>query len=112
VEVAADESDVESAETYIGYERATNFASAVEVARDLHLVLGPDAAIKPVRFRVMIDGHEPGQDHGADTDEHGNGTVHERRLYQLIRQSGAKNDRTFTIEFQDAGVLAYAFTFG
>jgi cytochrome c biogenesis protein CcdA/thiol-disulfide isomerase/thioredoxin len=158
VEVAADDRDVESPETYLGYERATNFASAVAVARDrpasyavpptlqlnewslggawtvgsefaqslaprdtlvfrfhardLHLVLGPDAANTPVRFRVMIDGHEPGPDHGSDSDEHGNGTVHEQRLYQLIRQSGAIGDRTFTIEFQDAGVRAYAFTFG
>jgi hypothetical protein len=60
----------------------------------------------------MIDGHEPGHDHGSDTDEHGNGTVHEQRLYQLIRQSGAIGDRTFTVEFLDAGVRAYAFTFG
>ena len=81
-------------------------------ARDLHLVLAPGADGRPVRFRVRIDGHEPGADHGADVDEHGNGSVREQRLYQLIRQSGAIGDRTFTIEFLDPGVRAYSFTFG
>lgn len=40
------------------------------------------------------------------------GSVQDGRLYQLIRQSGAIKDRTFQIEFFDAGVQAYAFTFG
>ena len=40
------------------------------------------------------------------------GTVREQRLYQLIRQSGEVRDRTFTIEFLDAGVQAFSFTFG
>ena len=40
------------------------------------------------------------------------GTVREQRLYQLIRQSGEIGDRTFTIEFLDPGVQAFAFTFG
>src|SRR5580698_824061 len=35
-------------------------------ARDLHLVLGPSAQGKPVRFRVTIDGAAPGESHGAD----------------------------------------------
>ena len=81
-------------------------------ARDLHLVLGPTADGKPVRFRVTIDGHEPASDHGTDIDEHGNGSVREQRLYQLIRQSGPVQDRTFAIEFLDPGVHAYSFTFG
>jgi cytochrome c biogenesis protein CcdA/thiol-disulfide isomerase/thioredoxin len=81
-------------------------------ARDLHFVLGPSADGKPVRFRVTIDGAVPGADHGADIDAGGEGTVTQQRLYQLIRQSGAIADRTFTIEFLDPGVQAYAFTFG
>ncbi|WP_193559531.1 MULTISPECIES: cytochrome c biogenesis protein DipZ [Rhizobium/Agrobacterium group] len=81
-------------------------------ARDLHLVLGPDAAGKPVRFQVTIDGHPPGEDHGADTDAEGNGTVTSTRLYQLVRQSGTVEARTFAIRFLDPGVQAYAFTFG
>jgi hypothetical protein len=32
-------------------------------ARDLHLVLGPGADSKPVRFRVTIDGSAPGPRH-------------------------------------------------
>jgi hypothetical protein len=38
--------------------------------------------------------------------------VTEQRLYQLVRQPGAVKDRTFTIEFLDPQVAAYAFTFG
>ena len=42
-------------------------------ARDLHLVLGPGADGKPVRFRVTIDGAAPGESHGADVDADGEG---------------------------------------
>ncbi|RQQ00887.1 cytochrome c biogenesis protein DipZ [Burkholderia stagnalis] len=81
-------------------------------ARDLHLVLGPDANGRPVRFRVTLDGAAPGAAHGADVDAQGYGTVTGQRLYQLVRQAGPIADRTFSIEFLDAGVRAYAFTFG
>jgi cytochrome c biogenesis protein CcdA/thiol-disulfide isomerase/thioredoxin len=81
-------------------------------ARDLHLVLGPDAAGKPVRFRVTIDGAAPESSHGVDVDADGNGVVREQRLFQLIRQSGSVAEHTFSIEFLDPGVQAYAFTFG
>jgi hypothetical protein len=33
-------------------------------------------------------------------------------MYQLVRQSGTVQDRTFGIEFLSPGVSAYAFTFG
>ncbi len=158
VEAAADEAQVGSPETYIGYERAANFSGPRAIvedrttdypeaatlplnhwtlagrwtvtgqfaaaaragasisfrfhARDLHLVLGPAASGGPVRFRVTVDGHEPGAAHGMDVDEHGNGTVREQRLYQLIRQGGEVTDHTFRIEFEDPGVQAYSFTFG
>jgi cytochrome c biogenesis protein CcdA/thiol-disulfide isomerase/thioredoxin len=81
-------------------------------ARDLHLVLGPAKDGKPVRFMVKLDGTAPGDDHGSDTDASGAGTVQEHRLYQLIRQKGTVEDRTFEIEFLDPGVQAFAFTFG
>jgi cytochrome c biogenesis protein CcdA/thiol-disulfide isomerase/thioredoxin len=81
-------------------------------ARDLHLVLGPGADGKPVRFRVSIDGQAPDENRGTDIDARGEGVVREQRLYQLIRQSGDIEARTFTIEFPDGGVQAYAFTFG
>ena len=84
-------------------------------ARDLHLVLGPqksDEAAKPVRFRVTLDGKPPGASHGMDTDAEGFGTVTTERLYQLIRQDGPVQERTFRIEFRDPGVQAFAFTFG
>jgi cytochrome c biogenesis protein CcdA/thiol-disulfide isomerase/thioredoxin len=158
-EAASDGRDVKSPETYIGYNRADNFASPGGIvedeshdyaaaagapernqwslagdwtvsaedaaltksggrivyrfhARDLHLVLGPGADGKPVRFRVTIDGEAPGADHGADVDADGMGVVEGQRLYQLIRQHGAIADRTFAIEFLDPGVQAFAFTFG
>ena len=81
-------------------------------ARDLHLVLGAGDDGKPVRFRVLIDGQPPGDDHGADIDANGEGTVTGQRLYQLVRQHGAVKDRTFEIQFLDPGVQAFAFTFG
>jgi hypothetical protein len=83
-------------------------------ARDLHLVLGPaaQASGKPARFKVLLDGEAPGADHGVDIDAQGLGTVHEQRLYQLIRQKGAVEEHEFTIEFLDPGIDAYAFTFG
>jgi cytochrome c biogenesis protein CcdA/thiol-disulfide isomerase/thioredoxin len=158
VMMAADNTDMLSPETYVGYERAENFASAGGEshdkahdypaptglgvndwglagvwnvgeehatlqrpggkityrfhARDLHLVLGPGKDNKPVRFRVSIDGALPGNDHGTDVTADGTGTVTEQRLYQLVRQTGDVKDRTFTIEFLDPGVEAYAFTFG
>jgi cytochrome c biogenesis protein CcdA/thiol-disulfide isomerase/thioredoxin len=157
-EAAPDADDVRSPETYIGYQRAENFASpggfnqddpqdyrtpgelnlnqwalagkwkdedqvAASLAapdsisfrfhaRDLHLVLGPGTDQKPVPFRVTIDGHAPGADHGVDTDAAGNGVVTGDRLYQLIRQQGSIHDRTFRIEFLEPGVRAYSFTFG
>ncbi len=81
-------------------------------ARDLHLVMGPAARGTSVRFRVFLDGQAPGEAFGTDVDEQGNGTVTEQRLYQLIRQPKPIADRQFEIEFLDAGVEAYVFTFG
>lgn len=158
VQQAADEVDVGSPETYLGYERAQNFASAGGQqtdriatyaaplqpalnqwglagrwnagrehatlaqangkivyrfhARDVHLVLGPGADGKPVRFRVTLDGAAPGKDGGTDLSSDGSGRVTGQRLYQLLRLKGPVRDRTFSIEFLDPGVQAYAFTFG
>ena len=158
VEAPPDEADLQSPETYIGYQRAQNFASAGGVvpdaahvyeaprglalnqwalsgswrvegerasataaasaivfrfrARDLHLVLGPSAAARPIRFRVTIDGHAPLADHGVDVQADGSGMVDGQRLYQLLRQSGPVAEHTFAIEFLDPGVQAYSFTFG
>ncbi|KRA85878.1 cytochrome C biogenesis protein [Pseudomonas sp. Root68] len=102
---------------HVGPERATASAPASRIvyrfhARDLHLVLGPGADGKPVRFKVLIDGKAPGDDHGMDVAPDGSGTVTDQRLYQLVRQSGGVTDRTFSIEFLDPGASAYAFTFG
>ena len=81
-------------------------------ARDLHLVLGPAAEGKQIRYRATIDGRVPGADHGVDVDADGRGLVDEHRLYQLLRENGGISDHTFEIEFFDPGVQAYAFTFG
>jgi hypothetical protein len=81
-------------------------------ARDLHLVMGPPAGSPPARFRVRLDGKPPGRAHGVDVDESGNGTADYQRMYQLIRQPPPIGDRLFEIEFLDAGVEAFVFTFG
>lgn len=103
----------------VAAERATLDARGGRVvfrfhARDVHLVLGPATeGGPPVRFRVTVDGAAPGAAAGADVDAQGRGQVTTQRLYQLVRQPGnAESDRTFTIEFLDPGVAAYAFTFG
>jgi len=101
----------------IGTEFATSNAPNGRIAyrfhaRDLHLVLAPAAPDQTIRFRVTLDGSPPGADHGADVDADGRGYVREGRLYQVIRQAGSVTDRTFEIEFFDADVRAYAFTFG
>src|SRR6185503_1569977 len=80
-------------------------------ARDLHLVLGSTSG-KPVRFRVTLDGQAPDNNAGVDVKPDGSGVVTGQRLYQLIRQKGAVEDRTFTITFLDPGVEAFSFTFG
>jgi hypothetical protein len=81
-------------------------------ARDLHLVMGPTSRDAAARFRVLVDGQPPGEAHGVDVDERGNGTLDGQRLYQLIRQPTPIADRQFEIEFLDPGVEALAFTFG
>lgn len=101
----------------VGPESATLSASTGRIvyrfqARDLHLVLGPGGDGKPVRFKVRIDGKPPGDAHGMDVAADGSGTVTSQRLYQLVRQPGDIAERTFSIEFLDPGVSAYAFTFG
>ncbi len=78
-------------------------------ARDLHLIM---SAKRPVRFKVTLDGAVPGDSHGIDIAPDGSGEIREPRLYQLIRQKGPIEDRTFTIEFLDPGAEAYSFTFG
>jgi thiol-disulfide isomerase/thioredoxin len=158
VEAAADWDNLESPETYLGYERAERFASPGGVAagmrrvyavparlglnewalagewtveqqpamlhaadgriayrfhaRDLHLVMGPATPGTAIRFHVLIDGRPPGDARGGDVDAAGQGTATEQRLYQLIRQPGPIADRQFEIVFVDAGVEAFAFTFG
>jgi thiol-disulfide isomerase/thioredoxin len=81
-------------------------------ARDVNLVLGPPASSAAVGFTVLLDGQPPGDDHGLDVDESGEGTLSEPRMYQLVRQRGTIRQRTFKITFREPGVHAYVFTFG
>jgi hypothetical protein len=158
IEAPADWDHLRSPETYVGYERAENFASPGRAspdlpheyalpygltlnhwalagdwtiarqaavlnasggrivhrfhARDLHLVMSPGLEGQPVRFRVLLDGQPPQAAHGLDTNERGDGTVTEPRLYQLIRQPAPVTEHTFEITFRDPGAHAYVFTFG
>ena len=81
-------------------------------ARDLNLVLAPPTPSAPVSFTVLLDSQPPGDDHGLDINELGEGTVDEPRMYQLVRQRRGAAERDFEITFDDAGVRAYVFTFG
>jgi thiol-disulfide isomerase/thioredoxin len=81
-------------------------------ARDLNLVMGPASKGASIPFRVFLDGQAADGALGSDVEAAGRGTVGDQRTYQLIRQGGPIADRTFEIEFLDAGVEAYCFTFG
>jgi thiol-disulfide isomerase/thioredoxin len=80
-------------------------------ARDAHLVLSAGAR-EPIAFRVRLDGEAPGLSHGVDVDEDGNGVLRDARMYQLVRQHDAVQERTLEITFLEPGAEAYAFTFG
>jgi thiol-disulfide isomerase/thioredoxin len=80
-------------------------------ARDAHLVMSPGER-EPIPFRVLLDGQAPGQSHGVDVDEEGNGLLREPRMYQLLRQHDTVRERTLEITFLEPGAEAYAFTFG
>jgi thiol-disulfide isomerase/thioredoxin len=81
-------------------------------ARDLNLVMGPSSHGASIPYRVLLDGQLATDARGSDVDPDGNATASEQRVYQLIRQPEAVADRLFEIEFLDAGVETYCFTFG
>ena len=82
-------------------------------ARDVNLVMGPDTRGREIPFRVLLDGQAVG-DARAVRMSHadGRGTVRDQNTYQLIRQAGPIVERRFEIEFLEAGVEGYCFTFG
>jgi hypothetical protein len=69
-------------------------------------------AREPIPFRVLLDGEPPGESHGVDVDEAGNGALADGRLYQLVREHDAVRERTLEITFLEPGAEAYVFTFG
>ena len=81
-------------------------------ARDLNLVIAPQAKGTSLPFRVTLDGKPLGDNQGDNADANGNGTLGDQRTYQLIRQRGPISERTARIEFLGAGAEAYCFTFG
>jgi thiol-disulfide isomerase/thioredoxin len=81
-------------------------------ARDLNLVMSPEARGNAIRFRVLLEGKPPGNAHGTDVDYDGNGMLRDQRMYQLLRQPTPIADRLFEIEFLDPGAGAFSFTFG
>jgi thiol-disulfide isomerase/thioredoxin len=81
-------------------------------ARDLNLVMGSESGSVPIPFRVFLDGEAADGAAGTDVTAGGHGTVMDQRCYQLIRQRGPIGKRRFEIEFLEAGVEVYCFTFG
>jgi hypothetical protein len=76
------------------------------------MVLGPAKNGAPVRFKIRLNGAEPGDNRGSDSGADGSGEVRQPRMYQLVRQKGPIKDMTFEIEFLDPGVEVFSFTFG
>jgi thiol-disulfide isomerase/thioredoxin len=81
-------------------------------ARDLNLVMGPASRGASIPFRVVLDGQLADGAYGVDVNPGGRGIVSDQRTYQLIRQPRPIASRRFEIEFGDAGVEVYCFTFG
>jgi hypothetical protein len=81
-------------------------------ARDVNLVMGPAERGNAVPFRVYLDGQPATDAHGSDVDADGTGVASEQRTYQLIRQPAPITERVFEIEFLDADVELFCFTFG
>ena len=157
-ETEADWDDLDSPETYLGYERTENLDAPAGVApdephtyalsdtmglnhwglagdwtlragsvhlnepngriafrfhaRDVHLVMGPATRDAAIPFQVFIDGRPLDEANGSDVDARGSGMLDFPRMYQLIRQRGPIKDRTFEIEFSEAGAEGFCFTFG
>ena len=65
-----------------------------------------------VPFQVFLDGQPAGAATGSTWTRRRRDGRRDQRTYQLIRQSGPIAERLFEIEFLDAGVEAYCFTFG
>jgi thiol-disulfide isomerase/thioredoxin len=80
-------------------------------ARDVNLAMAPPHRAS-VSFRVLLDGQPPGTSRGGDIDADGKGRLTEPRLYQLIREPGRIEDRTFEITFLEPDAQVYVFTFG
>jgi thiol-disulfide isomerase/thioredoxin len=81
-------------------------------ARDVNLVMGPLEKGSAIPFRVFLDGQPATDAAGTDVDGDARGTLNVQRTYQLVRQTGPIRERTFEIEFEEAGAEAYCFTFG
>jgi len=74
--------------------------------------MGPAALGGSIPFRVFLDGQPAGAASGTGVAADGTGRLTAQNTCQLIRQTGAIRERRFEIEFEDAGVEAYCFTFG
>ena len=81
-------------------------------ARDVNLVMGPAAAGASIPFRVYLDGEPVADAAGTDVDADGRGTVRDQKTYQLVRRPGPIDTALVEVEFLEAGVEAYCFTFG
>ena len=81
-------------------------------ARDVNLVMGPSVRGTSIPFRVYLEGQVAESAQATDVEPDGRGIVSDQRTYQLIRQTGAMEERRFEIEFLEPGVEAYCFTFG
>ncbi len=60
-------------------------------ARDVNLVMGPSTRGSSVPFRVLVDGEPPGEAHGLDVDEQGQGSG--RRAAAVPAHPPARTDR-------------------
>ncbi|HVS79632.1 MAG TPA: redoxin family protein [Candidatus Paceibacterota bacterium] len=80
-------------------------------SKNVYFVASAKDPSRPVKIKVLVDGKEPGDMHGADIAPDGTGTISESRLYHLL---GGENYGTHTVEIDviDGTLDAFTFTFG
>jgi Thioredoxin like C-terminal domain len=94
VEAAADWDHLRTPETYLGEGRGQYFASPGGARPGRHAY----------DFPTFLEFNHWALD--------GNGVLTDGRLYQLVRQPGAIQERTLELTFLEPGAEAYSFTFG
>ena len=79
-------------------------------AGKVFLVIGPGA--KGNQIKLFIDGKPVDESIAGADVKNGKIILDEERLYHLVDLKGQVEDHLLRLEFENDGILVYAFTFG